>query len=65
MKVTRVRGSGPGRSPRALRTIVHYVATCKDCDELPEGPKAASVHVKAKGHTVVETKSYHVTQVAE
>lgn len=60
-----MRGSGPARLPRALRTIVNYVATCKDCDELPESPRKATIHSMSEGHTVVETKSYIVTPAEE
>jgi hypothetical protein len=47
----------------ALRTIVHYTATCKGdtsgaCDELPESPRKATAHATATGHVVVETKHY-------
>jgi hypothetical protein len=59
----RVSASGPGRPPVALRTIVHYTATCKGdtsgaCDELPESPRKATAHATATGHVVVETKHY-------
>ena len=62
MQVKRVRGSGPARLPRARRTILHYVATCKECDELPESPRKATIHAADTGHRVIETKHYEVTQ---
>ena len=60
MQVKRVRGSGPGRPARARRTLIHYVATCRECEELPKSPREAHVHSVDAKHTLTETKHYVV-----
>lgn len=39
---------------------MNYVATCRDCDELPASPRKATAHATAKSHRITETKSYIV-----
>lgn len=60
-------GSAPGplSLPRARRVLTHYVATCKDCDELPTSPRQATAHATAETHTVVETKHFVVAMDSE
>lgn len=55
-----MRGSGPARLSGARRNLLHYVATCKGCDELPSSPRKAHIHVADTGHKVIETKHYEV-----
>jgi hypothetical protein len=52
--------TGSGRLPLARRTLVHYVATCRDCEELPSSPRKASVHATAEKHHITESKTYVV-----
>ena len=55
MKAT---GFVPVGLPRSRRVLVHYVATCHECEETPPNPRLATVHSMATKHRVTETKHY-------
>lgn len=44
---------------------MHYVATCRQCAELPESPRKATIHAMGTGHTLTETKHYMVEPGAD